>query len=197
MRAKRRPGRQIGFEIPVFVIVGQVQVPILEQAVGHDEVMRFIAAETYAPIAQEEGPAIDRHEGQDGQHGDSPARRPGDEPVDDGAPFRFSLPVGLDDADNLKIKDGQADRPGEKTEPFQEVVPGEVMAEGQRRKKEKGDRKICRKIEGQGLLVAEPAVFRPDLTDQSPEAEKEDENQGRGEEKRIDVRAKVVISDRE
>jgi hypothetical protein len=45
VRLKRNLGRHVGFVVSVLVIVGEIQVAVLDQAVGNQQVMRFVAAE--------------------------------------------------------------------------------------------------------------------------------------------------------
>jgi hypothetical protein len=44
--------------VPVFVIVGKIDISVFEQAVGNQEIMRFISGEGLAGRGEQNGPCI-------------------------------------------------------------------------------------------------------------------------------------------
>jgi len=139
--------------------------------------MRLVAAEGDPLVGHEERPDVRQEKGDENQPDDPPAERPGQENIEVGPPFRFSCLIGLGDPDDFEIENGRRNRDREKTEPFQKIVSGQIMSQGQGGEQKESDRRVGWEIEGQSLFIVEPAVFRPDVADESPDPDQKNKNQ--------------------
>jgi hypothetical protein len=117
--------------IPLFIIVGQVEVPISEQTVADEEVMRLVSAEGDTARHQEKRPGVKGQERPQEEGGHLSSEGEGGELSAPGPPEQTLVLTPAPDLNGLEIDDGGDDTEEEKFQPGLEVGGADVVAEGQ------------------------------------------------------------------
>jgi hypothetical protein len=158
MGVKVEPHERIVFHLiktdilPLVVVIGQVDVPILEDAVGGQEICGLVSGEGDVLGSQHPSARVIEEEGGDEEKDEpGPARGGFEARADRSEERRPRQPAALPPPGPLQIQDRGEDESGQQEKPGLKILSGEVRAEEERTDEEEDEREKDEKAPGLGL----------------------------------------------